>query len=300
MVPARKPDTPAEVQAARQALRRYWDAHPIATDSVPHPPGSRESFDAIYNRWYAGIRHTEPFYRAHFAGRRALEIGCGLANYARFLSGLGVHYTGLDYSFRTAKLACTHCEMFAAPARILQADACALPFPDAHFDLVFSIGVLHHIPDTAAACREAVRVLRPGGTLRAMFYHRRSYHYALVSFLVRPLIWLMLRLSPLRMLLPLAPYKFRLMFEICRQHGFSRERVLATSADTSFPGEGNFIPHSGFYTEAEMRELFAGLEDFQFACVNLKYFPLPFLRRWVEPRWGFFLHMTARKPVAPF
>jgi SAM-dependent methyltransferase len=274
----------------KQALQRYWDAHPIATDSVPHPPGSRESFEAIYTRWYAGIRHAEPYYRTRFAGRRALEIGCGLANYARFLSALGVHYIGLDYSFRTTQLARAHCGMFGAPARIVQADAAALPFPDAHFDLVLSIGVLHHIPETAAACREGVRVLRPGGTLRAMFYHRRSYHYALVNFVVRPLLWLMLRVPLFRLLLPLAPRKFRLMHEICRQHGFSRERVLAISADTSFPGDGNFIPHSGFYTKEEMREWFA--------CVDLRYFPLPFLRRWIEPRWGFFLHMTARKPAA--
>ena len=34
--------------------------------------------------------------------------------------------------------------------------------------------MLHHSPDTAQAFREAHRVLRPGGTLRAMIYHRPS------------------------------------------------------------------------------------------------------------------------------
>jgi len=47
-----------------------------------------------------------------------------------------------------------------------------------------------------------------------------------------------------------------------------------------------------------MQELFKGLEDFRFVRHDLKYFPLPFLCAWVEPRWGFFLTMTARKPVA--
>jgi hypothetical protein len=36
--------------------------------------------------------------------------------------------------------------------------------------------------------------------------------------------------------------------------------------------------------------------DFRFSRSDLKYFPLPFLRRFVEKRWGFFLTMTARKP----
>lgn len=44
-------------------------------------------------------------------------------------------------------------------------DACALPFDDETFDLVFLNSVLGEIPDRVEALREARRVLKPNGTL---------------------------------------------------------------------------------------------------------------------------------------
>ena len=48
------------------------------------------------------------------------------------------------------------------------------PFVIIHSSIVYSWGVLHHSPDTQRAFSEAHRVLRPGGTLRVMVYHRPS------------------------------------------------------------------------------------------------------------------------------
>jgi ubiquinone/menaquinone biosynthesis C-methylase UbiE len=45
------------------------------------------------------------------------------------------------------------------------ADAEALPYSDASFDLVIGHAVIHHIPDVEQAFREMRRVLRPGGRL---------------------------------------------------------------------------------------------------------------------------------------
>ncbi len=44
-------------------------------------------------------------------------------------------------------------------------DCSRLPFPDASFDTVSFIACINHIPERAAALREAHRVLRPGGRL---------------------------------------------------------------------------------------------------------------------------------------
>jgi ubiquinone/menaquinone biosynthesis C-methylase UbiE len=290
--------SPESASPEKRELRRYWDAHPISTDSVPYERGTRESFEAIYSRWKATTDQMRRDFLESCRGRKVLEVGCGIGKDARFLTENGIDYTGLDYSFRTLGLAYKHFDFAGLRKRFVNGDAVALPFADNTFGLAMSIGVIHHIVGTPEACRELMRVTAPGGMVRVMFYNRESWHYALVNWIVRPLIWLMLHVPALEVILRWAPEKYRHLYAIAKQHGLSPERLLATSADTSFAGQDNFIPRSGFWTEQEMRALFAGLEDFRFYRRDLKYFPAPLLRDWVERRWGFFLTMTARKPVA--
>jgi SAM-dependent methyltransferase len=47
-----------------------------------------------------------------------------------------------------------------------------LPFAEDSFDMMFSHGVLHHVPDIKQAQNEIYRVLRPGGELVIMMYAR--------------------------------------------------------------------------------------------------------------------------------
>jgi SAM-dependent methyltransferase len=49
----------------------------------------------------------------------------------------------------------------------VEADATALPYPDASFGSVALLYVLYHLPDPARALAEAHRVLHPGGLLAA-------------------------------------------------------------------------------------------------------------------------------------
>jgi SAM-dependent methyltransferase len=56
-----------------------------------------------------------------------------------------------------------------------QGSALEIPHPDGFFDVVVSIGCLHHTGNLAAAIGEVHRVLRPGGEALVMVYNAHSY-----------------------------------------------------------------------------------------------------------------------------
>jgi ubiquinone/menaquinone biosynthesis C-methylase UbiE len=67
------------------------------------------------------------------------------------------------------------------PTRIKNATGESIPFSDNSFDIVYSSNVLEHVLDPAKVLREAVRVLRPEGTLQIVCPNYMSYfdgHYA--------------------------------------------------------------------------------------------------------------------------
>ena len=71
--------------------------------------------------------------------------------------------TDVDASMRAA--ASARLARFGDRARVTEADASALPFPDADVDGVVSFIMLHHVVDWERALAEVARVLRPGGLL---------------------------------------------------------------------------------------------------------------------------------------
>jgi SAM-dependent methyltransferase len=87
---------------------------------------------------------------------RILDVGCGPSSW---LWQLGLHPIGLDLSF-TYTVTFSHCGEIA-----ITGSANALPFRNGSFDSVWSIGLLHHLPDDLArqAVSEMVRICRPGG-----------------------------------------------------------------------------------------------------------------------------------------
>lgn len=116
--------------------------------------------------WYAGMRAIsaallDPYYPHGASGLRVLDAGCGSAGNARFLARYG-EVQGCDVSPLALRYGARN-----LPGRLLCGSVLQLPYADESFDLVTSFDVLYHacVPSEAAALRETLRVLRPGGRL---------------------------------------------------------------------------------------------------------------------------------------
>jgi SAM-dependent methyltransferase len=132
-----------------------------------------QGLNGFYER-SGGVRAFAEAVLRDCAGRRVLEYGCGTGGHAFRLADRGADVTGIDISDVAVERARQRIE----PSRRLRfevADAEALPFADASFDLVCGTSILHHL-DIAKALQEVRRVLAPGG--RAVFYEPVGYNPA--------------------------------------------------------------------------------------------------------------------------
>lgn len=100
-------------------------------------------------------RELDPFLRRDGP---VLDIGTGTGVVALGLAELGYRVVGLDLSRGMLRHALPR-----LGGLVVQGDARSLPFADASFDQAYSVWVLHHVGDIAAALRGIARLLRPGG-----------------------------------------------------------------------------------------------------------------------------------------
>jgi SAM-dependent methyltransferase len=105
---------------------------------------------------------------------KALDIGAGngIASYALAKDGWQVEALEPDSSnlvgVGAIRQLASDCNL---PINTVQEFGEQLPFPDAHFDLVFARQVLHHARDLPQLSQEVYRVLKPGGIFIAVRDH---------------------------------------------------------------------------------------------------------------------------------
>lgn len=112
-----------------------------------------------------------PLTEDDFTGRVVLDAGCGLAGFAEYARSWGAaRVVGVDVS---AAIDAAH-ERVGDRVELVQADLHALPFKPGSFDIAYSIGVLHHLPDPEKGFRSIVEAVRPGGLVFAWVYGREN------------------------------------------------------------------------------------------------------------------------------
>lgn len=144
-----------------------------AVGATGRTPEDLQRFDDAYLDFYPYLTRYVP---DDLTGQRVLEIGLGYGTLGGVLVDRGARYTGVDISPGPVAMMQHRIETadHAEECDAQQASALALPFEDGEFDLVCTIGCLHHTGDLAGAIDEVRRVTRPGGVAVVMVYNRWS------------------------------------------------------------------------------------------------------------------------------
>jgi SAM-dependent methyltransferase len=100
---------------------------------------------------------------------KVLEVGCGSGRFLKYVSGKSNFVVGVDPS--DAIFAADNLLRENKDVVLVKASANDLPFKDESFDFVYSIGVLHHIPDTLKAMQACVNKVRKGGYFFTYLYY---------------------------------------------------------------------------------------------------------------------------------
>jgi SAM-dependent methyltransferase len=173
---------------AQERVRAYWDNKPCDSELSDRDRLSREYFLEIERQRYQLQPHIlDVISKIDWRGKRVLEIGSGVGTDARNIIAKGGVYTGINVDRESTEATSRALRAFSLPGIALQCDATSLDFPENTFDVVYSFGVLHHIPEAGKAVAEIHRVLKPGGELLVMLYNRTSINYVVEIMFLRKL-----------------------------------------------------------------------------------------------------------------
>ncbi len=219
-----------------------------------------------------------------WAGKRVLEIGCGIGTDTIRFARAGARVTAVDLSDASLDVARERAKVFGLEDRITfyQADVERLSeaVPVEQYDLVYSFGVIHHTPHPQEAVREIRRYVGPASMLKIMVYHRHSYKVAwILARFGKGAFWklddLIARYSEAQTGCPVT-------------YSYSRRTVRGLLE--GFSVQAVFVDHIFAYRIPEYKR-----HEYRKAGL-FRWMPQPLFRA-LETRWGWHLCVTARKNV---
>jgi len=254
-------------------IASFWQAHPCGDEMIG---GLVERYREDFTAFFCAYDESRYKLESHIPrcldalgveGLKVLEIGLGQGAESEQLIRRGARWTGLDLTQESVRRVQIRLELHGLGYDdIWQGSATRIPAPDSSFDLVFSHGVLHHVPDILAAQAEIHRVLRPDGRLVAMLYARRSLNYQIAIRLVRRAA-----------ILAAWPVRGRMRHGLLGDHIQNAERVglgnylrLGTFVHANTDGPAN--PFARVYARADLARDFP---DFEVTATHKEFMHAP-------------------------
>ena len=296
----------SEISPQIEDRQGFWTGYQPGMRSSDAEPGSPGFFAEVERRRYQLEPATPEMAQfGRWRDRDVLEAGCGIGTDGLQFARAGARYTGMDFSSTALDLAERRFAMEGVPGRFVHGSITEMPFDDASFDLAYSMGVMHHLPETPCVAEEMHRVLRPGGQAIVMVYHRGSFNYHFSIMLLRRALTSLLLVPRMDRAISAVTGEpievLRGHRELLRDHGlrYVTDRQFFLSHNTDGPGN----PLSKVYTRATGAELFdrfAHVET-QVRFLNLRAYPFgerlettPVAQA-LGRRWGWHLWIRATK-----
>lgn len=157
-------------------VQTYWNERIHDLEMTEHAPGTAEFFSDLDDYRFDKLRYLPKVVDFDgYAGKKLLEVGCGIGtDLVRFAQG-GADVTGVDLSTTALELAEKNARHANVSMRLELANGEDLPFDDAAFDVVYGHGVLQYTAEPQKMVSECRRVLRADGIAIFMVYNRISW-----------------------------------------------------------------------------------------------------------------------------
>jgi ubiquinone/menaquinone biosynthesis C-methylase UbiE/uncharacterized protein YbaR (Trm112 family) len=235
--------------------KRHWEDSPHFQYEAQAKLYSKEYYEE-QDQWRKN--EVDPFlmneYRFNeIKGKVILDIGCGSGWVIKEAAKNGAFPIGVDFTQKAAISSRTALDTYNLDGLVIQADAQFLPLKNDSIDRVYSIGVLHHIPNTEQGIEEAYRVLKKDGTGFISLYGK--------LFFFNPILF------------PTAIFFLRLFLKAPKV----RDGIQNTKSYDEFYRymDGPTNPIGKWYTDEELMKLFY---RFQITSLSRSHFPLRYLK----------------------
>lgn len=127
------------------------------------------------------LNYISPLKPEFFKGKFGLDAGCGFGRHLYNAALFGAKMVGMDFS--DAIESSRKNTQMLKNVYLVKGDIYNPPFTDNAFDFIYSIGVLHHLPDPEKGFQSLLRFVKKGGAIFIWVYSdTRKITNALLGF----------------------------------------------------------------------------------------------------------------------